>query len=87
MFSNLPGWVSVVLILSQISYNMVYLEWSFSYVDSVLPSFKERFFPYYLLNSFSIILLCLYFRDTSYPLSFVPLSSLDDIYYLAIILM
>lgn len=52
MFSNLPGWVLVVLILSQISYNMVYLEWSFSYVDSVLPSFKERFFPYYLLNSF-----------------------------------
>lgn len=40
MFSNLQGLVFVVLIPSQISY----LECSFDYVDSVLPSFKEHFF-------------------------------------------
>lgn len=40
MFSNLQGLVLVVLIPSQISY----LECSFDYVDSVLPSFKEHFF-------------------------------------------
>lgn len=68
MFSNLPGLILVVFILSQISYNMVYLECAFNYGDLFLPSFKGQIFFLLYLSFILYHLSYLYFRDTSYPL-------------------
>ena len=69
MFSNLPASILVVLILSQISYNMVYLECAFNYGDLVLPSCKGSS-PHPLYLSF---ILCHYVVSLlqGYQLAFV----------------
>ena len=69
MFSNLPALILVVLILSQISYNTVYLECAFNYGDLVLPSCKGKSPP--IISFIYSTMLCLCFKDTSYPLFIV----------------
>ena len=73
MFSNLPALILVVLILSQISYNTVYLECAFNYGDLVLPSCKGKSHPrpHHIFHLFYAPMLCLCFKDTSYPLFIV----------------
>lgn len=84
MFSNGSRLVLVMLILSQIFYNMVHLECSFKYVDLVLSSFKGSLFPLIALIYFVLLVVSLL---QGYQLSLVLLSSLEDIYYLAFVLM
>ena len=67
MFSNLPALILVVLILSQISYNTVYLECAFNYGDLVLPSCKGKSPPHHIFHLFHYVVSLL----QGYQLSFV----------------
>ena len=85
MFSNLPALILVVLIMSQISYNMVYLECAFNYGDLVLPSCKGSSPPPIISFIYFMPLCCV--SASRLAVILCLLSSLEDVYYLAIILM
>lgn len=78
MFSNPPGLILAVLILSQVSYNMATWNGLFSYVDSVLLSFKESYYFFFPIT-YGICFVSLVSLLQGYQLSFVLLPSLKEI--------